>query len=224
MQLKETIPMKNSTYQPTIKDEIANSLTHGIGALLSIAALVILVIFSATEGDAWRVVSFSIYGACLILLYTTSTLYHSFPPGRVKQFFQIADHACIYLLIAGTYTPFTLVPLRGAWGWSLFGIIWGLALVGIFFKVFFINRFAVLSLVVYLLMGWLIVVALRPLIQHLPMGGLYWLMAGGAFYSLGVIFFLWEKLRYHHAFWHLFVLAGSICHFWAIFLYVLPLS
>jgi hemolysin III len=215
--------MGKEPYKPTRGEEIANSITHGIGAGLSIAALTILVVFSSIKGDVWRVVSFSIYGACLSILYTASTLYHSFRSEKVKRFFQIIDHASIYLLIAGTYTPFTLVLLRGGWGWSLFGIIWGLALLGVVFKIFFINRFEILSTLVYLSMGWLIVIAFKPAIEHIPVGGLYWLLGGGVSYSLGVIFFLWEKIKYHHAIWHLFVLGGSICHFFAILLYVLPM-
>lgn len=215
--------MKESVYKSSFKEELANSLTHGIGAVLSIAGLVVLVVLSSIQGDAWRIVSFSIYGTCLILLYTASTLYHSFRSPRVKHVFRIMDHAAIYLLIAGTYTPFTLTLLRGGWGWSLFGLIWGLCLAGIVFKLFFVNKFNVLSTIIYLLMGWLIVIAGKPLIENVPAGGLYWLLAGGAAYSLGTVFYLWERLPFHHAVWHLFVLGGSVCHFFAIFLYVLPL-
>jgi hemolysin III len=132
------------------------------------------------------------------------------------------DHSAIYLLIAGTYTPFTLVLLRGSWGWSLFGVIWGLALSGILFKIFFINRFNVLSTLIYLLMGWLIIIAFQPLMHHIPVKGLYWLLAGGIAYSAGTVFYLWEKLPFHHAIWHLFVLAGSVCHYFAVLFYVLP--
>jgi hemolysin III len=215
--------MGKEPYKPTKGEEIANSITHGIGAGLSIAALTILVVFASLKGDAWRIVSFSIYGACLTILYSASTLYHSFRSEKVKRFFQIIDHASIYLLIAGTYTPFTLVLLRGGWGWSLFGVIWGLALLGVIFKIFFISRFEILSTLVYLLMGWLIVIAFKPAVESIPQGGLYWLLAGGISYTLGVVFFLWEKIKYHHAIWHLFVLGGSVCHFFAILLYVLPM-
>ena len=216
--------MKNSTYKPSLKEELANSITHGLGAALSIAGLVILVVLSSIQGDAWRIVSFSIYGTCLVLLYTASTLYHSFQSVRVKHVFKIMDHSAIYLLIAGTYTPFTLVLLRGIWGWSLFGIIWGLTITGILFKIFFVNRFSVLSTIIYLLMGWLIIIAFQPMITHVPSGALYWLLAGGIAYSAGTIFYAWEKLPFHHAIWHLFVLAGSLCHFFAVLFYVLPLS
>ncbi len=217
--VKTTPPPAQST---SFREEIANSITHGIGAALSIAGLTVLVVLAALYGDAWHVVSVSIYGSSLVLLYLASTLYHSFRQPRVKRFFKIADHAAIYLLIAGTYTPFMLVSLRGPWGWSLLGTIWGLAVVGIVFKFFFIGRYERLSLVIYLLMGWLCVVAAQPMITRIPAGGLLWLVAGGLAYSLGVIFYRWEVLRYNHAIWHLFVLAGSICHFFAILFYVLP--
>lgn len=216
--------MEKDTYQPSKAEELANSITHGIGVLLSIAALTLLVVFASLKGDAWRIVSFSIYGACLVLLYTASTLYHAFQAEKVKHYFKIMDHASIYLLIAGTYTPFTLVLLRGGWGWSLFGIIWGLTLFGIVFKMFFINKFNMLSTIIYLLMGWLIIIAFKPAVDNIPLGGLYWLLAGGISYSAGVIFFVWHKLPYHHAIWHLFVLGGSICHFFAMLFYVLPLN
>lgn len=216
--------MINSMHKPSFKQELANSLTHGLGTILSIAGPFILVVLSGMQGDAWRIVSFSIYGTSLVLLYTASTLYHSFQSARVKHIFKIMDHSAIYLLIAGTYTPFTLVLLRGGWGWSLFGVIWGLAFTGILFKIFFVNRFNVLSTIIYLLMGWLIIIAFQPLIDHVPSGGLYWLLAGGIAYSAGTVFYVWEKLPFHHAIWHLFVLAGSLCHFFAVLFYVLPLS
>lgn len=216
--------MAESIYQPTKGEELANSITHGIGVLLSIAALTLLVIFASIYGDVWRIVSFSIYGSSLIILYTASTLYHSFRSEKVKHFFKIMDHSSIYLLIAGTYTPFTLVLLRGGWGWSLFGIIWGLTVIGILFKLFFVNKFQLLSTIIYLLMGWLIVIAFKPAMEHIAAGGLYWLLAGGILYSLGVVFFIWHKLKYHHAIWHLFVLGGSVCHFFAMLLYVLPMN
>ena len=155
-------------------------------------------------------------------MYLASTLYHSFQHPKVKGVFKILDHAAIYLLIAGTYTPILLVSLRDAWGWSLFGVMWGLAVAGIVFKFFFIGRFEKLSLVIYLLMGWMGVIAAGQIIDALPFGGLLWLLAGGISYTTGVIFYRWEKLKYSHAIWHLFVLGGSICHFFAIFLYVLP--
>jgi hemolysin III len=207
-------------------DELLNSITHGVGVLLSIAGLVILVVFAATSpaGDAWKVVSFSIYGASLITMFTASTLYHSFRNKRIKAFLNVFDHVSIYILIAGTYTPFTLVSLRGPWGWSIFGVIWGLAIAGVVYKIFFYNaRYRKLSALIYLLMGWVIIVAIRPLIMEVPAGGLYWLAAGGLFYSVGIIFYLRSiKNRFNHVIWHLFVLGGAISHFFAIFGYVLP--
>jgi hemolysin III len=205
------------------KEEIANSITHGMGLCLSIVGLVILVVLASIHGDAWRVVSFSIYGSSLIILYAASTFYHSFRSERMKHLFKIIDHSAIFLLIAGTYTPFTLIPLRGAWGWSLFGAIWGLALAGIGFKLFFVNRFKVLSTIIYLIMGWIVLIAIQPLVKNIPAGGLGWLATGGILYSLGVIFYLWKKLPFNHAIWHFFVMGGSTCHFFAIYFYILPM-
>jgi len=177
---------------------------------------------AALHGDAWQLVSCSIYGFTLLLLFSSSTLYHSFRSQQVKHIFRVIDHASIYLLIAGTYTPFVLVNLRGQWGWSLFGVIWGLALAGIVFQVFFVSRFRLLQTLIYLAMGWLVVVAVKPLFAHVPRAGLLWLLAGGLCYTVGALFYLWKRLPYHHAVWHLFVLAGSICHYFAILFYVLP--
>jgi hemolysin III len=208
----------------SLGEEIANSITHGIGVGLSIAALSVLVTFAGLFGDAWRVVSFSIYGTTLILLYLASTIYHSFQSPRRKRILQVLDHSAIFLLIAGTYTPFTLVNLRGGWGWALFGLIWGLALCGILLEVLFMNRFKFLSVAVYVGMGWLVIIAVRPLLSAVPVGGLIWLGVGGLTYTLGVIFYLWERLPFNHAVWHLFVLGGSACHFFCILFYVLPMS
>jgi len=207
----------------SLTEEIANSLTHGIGFLLSIAGLVVLVVLAKVHGDAWRIVSFSIYGSSLIILYAASTLYHSFSSGRIKHILKVIDHSVIYLLIAGTYTPFTLVSLRGPWGWTFFGTIWGLTLAGILFKMFFVNRFLVLSSISYLAMGWFALIAVYPIVKKIPVGGISWLVMGGILYSLGVIFHFWNKLPFHHAIWHLFVLGGSICHYFAILFYVLPM-
>jgi hemolysin III len=205
----------------TLGEEIANSITHGVGAVLSIAGLVALVVAAALRGTAWHIVTCSVYGASLVLLYLASTLYHALPQGRAKHVFQIIDHSAIYLLIAGTYTPFTLVTLRGAWGWVLFGLVWALAAIGIVFKSLFIGRLAVLSTVVYILMGWCAVIAIRPLLHALPWNAFLWLLAGGLAYTLGVIFFA-AKYPYAHTVWHLCVLAGSACHFVAVWKYVLP--
>ncbi len=212
-----------SKKEQTLIEEIANSVTHGIGLLLSVAGLVILVVLASKYGDIRRVACFSIYGSTLVILYAASTLYHSFPLGRTKNIFRIIDHSAIYILIAGSYTPFALISLRGAWGWALFGVIWALALTGIVFKVFFVKRFFVVSTIIYLMMGWLAVIAVRPFINSIPFKGLVWLIAGGLFYSLGVIFHIFHKLPFNHTIWHLFVLAGSICHYFAILFYVLPM-
>ncbi|NUM40763.1 MAG: hemolysin III family protein [Leptospiraceae bacterium] len=206
--------------------EIANAVTHGIGGGLSIAGLSILVTIAAIYGDVWRVVSSAIYGATLVMLYLASTLYHGIYHWRTKQVFKIIDHAAIYLLIAGTYTPFTLVSLRenSNTGWILFGIIWGLALTGVAIKAVLPGRFSVLSVVVYIIMGWLCLFALGDIRRAIGFGGMVWLVSGGLSYTLGVIFYAWNKLPFNHAIWHLFVLGGSICHFFAILFYVLPLS
>jgi hemolysin III len=206
----------------SLREELLNCITHGAGMLLSIAALVLLIVFSSLYGEASHVVSCTVFGVALLLLYTASTLYHSFQKPRVKQFFKIFDHACIYVLIAGTYTPFLLVTLRGVIGWTLFGIIWFLAVSGIILKVFFVNRFRILSPIAYIMMGWIIIFAIKPLAQALAPGGIVWLVAGGLAYTLGVVFYAWRKLPFNHAIWHLFVLSGSVCHFFAVLLHVLP--
>ena len=203
-------------------EEVYNTITCGIGLCFSIAVLVILVVFASLQGSAVRIVTFSIYGTSLILLFGCSTLYHWVKSEKAKHFFHILDHCAIYLLIAGTYTPFTLIVLKGAWGWSLFGVIWGLAAVGIVFKTFFVERLRVLSAIVYLLMGWLVIVALQPLLQNLAIGGVFWLLAGGLFFTGGIIFYGWRSLPFHHTIWHLFVMIGCGCHFLSILFYVLP--
>jgi hemolysin III len=202
-------------------EEIANSVTHGIGAALSIVALVVLVVAAALRGAAIHVVSCAVFGAALVLLYLSSTLYHALTHASAKRLFRIFDHAAIYLLIAGTYTPFTLVTLGGAWGWSLFAVVWTLALAGAVLKCFFTGRFHALSTTVYVLMGWLAVVALRPLLHAIPPAGFFWILAGGLFYTCGVVFFA-SRRKFFHAVWHLFVLAGSACHVLAVYLYVIP--
>jgi hemolysin III len=202
-------------------EELASSLTHGIGAGLSVVALILLVTYSAIAGDAWRVVAFGIYGASLVLLYLSSMFYHAFSDPRLKRIFRVCDHIAIFLLIAGSYTPIALVSLRGAWGWTLFGLIWGLAVLGILLEVFFMDRFRWLTISVYLGMGWLVVIAGKPVAAALDVGALIWLAAGGLAYTGGVVFYLWKKLPYNHAVWHLFVMGGSACHFFAFWLYVI---
>lgn len=210
----------SSSREQSLGEEIANSVTHGIGAALSVAALVLLVVFASLYGDVWRIVSFSIYGATLFILYLSSTLYHSFTNQKVKNFFNILDHTSIYLLIAGTYTPITLVPLRGPWGWTLFGLIWAMAIGGIITKIFIIGRYKMLSVAFYVVMGWLALIAIKPMLETVPRGLLIWLLIGGLCYSLGVIFYAIKKVPYFHFVWHLFVLGGSISHFLGILFYL----
>lgn len=211
-----------STHTFDRREEIANAVTHGIGALLSVAALVLLIVFSSIKGTAWHVVSFTIYGASMLLLYLCSTLVHSFKEGKAKDLFEFLDHSSIYIFIAGTYTPFLLVVLRGPLGWSLFGTVWGIALLGVVFKAFFVKRFLFLSTVFYLIMGWLIVIAWGPLTAAVAPQGIVLLVTGGVLYTLGTVFYVWRGFPYHHAIWHLFVLGGSVTHFFAILLYLLP--
>jgi hemolysin III len=200
----------------TLGEEIFNSITHGIGALLSIAAIVILIVFAVKKGNAWHVVSFSIYGASLFLLYLSSTLYHSFTKEKIKNLFARFDHSAIFLLIAGTYTPFVLTALRGPLGWTLFGIIWGLAIAGIVIRSIYLTRFRKLMVGIYVAMGWMFLIAIVPMVQNLPSSSIVFLFVGGGCYSLGVIFYAWRNLKYGHGIWHLFVLAGSITHFFSV--------
>ncbi len=211
--VKKTVPL----------NEVANAATHGLGTGLAIAALVVLTVYAAKYGSVRHTVSFSIYGATLVFLYLCSTLYHSFQEERVKYIFRILDHSAVYLLIAGTYTPYTMVTLRGTLGWTMFGIIWGLALCGVVFKTFFVKRFAIVSTVFYVIMGWLIIGSIKPLMQNLAPGGVILLVAGGILYSAGVFFYARTRNLFNHTVWHLFVLGGSICHFFSVFYYVLPL-
>jgi len=206
----------------SIGEEIANAISHGIGALLSIAGLAVLVSYAALYGDAWHIVSTSIFGATLVLLYAASTVYHSVWHHPTKRILQRLDHSAIFLLIAGTYTPFALVNMRGPWGWTLFGIVWSMALLGIALQLFPRQRSERLSLILYLGMGWMAVAAIKPFLQGVETGGLILLLIGGLFYSLGVIFYVWQRLSYHHAIWHGFVLAGSTFHFFAVLFYVVP--
>ena len=197
-----------------------NSITHLVGAALALAGSVVLVVLAARGGDPWKIVSFSIYGVMLVALYVFSALYHSVR-GPAKDVLRKFDHCAIYLLIAGTYTPFTLVSLRGAWGWWMFGVIWGLALAGISQEIWLAKGARILSLIIYILMGWLAMVAVMPLWRALSPAGFAWLAAGGACYTLGIVFYaLDHKVRHGHGLWHLFVLGGSICHFFTVLLYV----
>lgn len=215
--------MANSyTTNYSVGEEIAHSITHGIGALLSIAGLAVLVAYSSLNGNAWHIVSSSIYGSTLIILYSASTLYHAITNPKAKSVLQQLDHAAIYLLIAGTYTPFLLVSLRGVWGWSLFGVIWSIAIAGMVLEFVSAERFKKVSLWLYLGMGWIVVLAIKPMLMQVETGGLVLLLAGGLSYSLGVIFYVREQMAFHHAIWHLFVLAGSVLHFFSVLFYVIP--
>ena len=204
-------------------EEIANAVTHGIGAALSIAGLTLILVLSIQRSVApGQMAAFAVYGASLILLHVSSTLYHSFQEPRVRLVFRILDHGSIYLLIAGTYTPFLVVGMPSRFSFILLGVIWGLAVLGIVRSALFIGRFRVLSTMTYLLMSWLIVVASKQLIASIAYGGLILLLAGGLAYTVGVVFYAWKKLPYNHAIWHLFVLGGSICHYFAILYYLVP--
>lgn len=204
----------------SLGEEIANSVSHGVGLLAALAAAPVLITIAAQRGDAAAVVSASVFAATMLLLYLTSTLYHALPDNGAKRVFQVLDHGAIFLLIAGTYTPFTLGVLRGPWGWTLFGLVWGLALAGVVLKAVGGMRYPRLSTVLYLAMGWLAVIAIKPLWLHLPAWGLFWLLAGGIAYTVGVGFFANdERGRYNHFIWHLFVIAGTTCHFVAVLHY-----
>jgi hemolysin III len=203
-------------------EEVANSVTHGIGIVLSIVGLAVLTAFAARQGDAWHVVGCSIFGAALILNYTASTLYHSIQVERFKGALRALDHSAIFLLIAGTYTPFMLVNLRGPWGWSLLAGVWAIAVLGIALRLLLKGRWHGLVVSLYIAMGWAVVGAVQPMLRHVAAGGLILLAAGGLAYTVGVIFYKWKRLPYHHAIWHVFVLLGSALHFFAVLFYVIP--
>lgn len=213
--------MENYTPPYTEKEEKVNVITHAIGLILSIPALILLVVYASLYGDVWHIVSFAIYGSTLVILYLASTLYHWAKKPSVKQKLNLFDHSAIYLLIAGTYTPFLLVTLRGPWGWSLFGVVWGLALIGIILKFLIVAKLKIVSASAYILMGWVIVIAFKPLVNNLAVGGLWWLLAGGLSYTIGGILYTIKKIPYHHGIFHVFVLGGSFAHWIAIFFYVL---
>jgi hemolysin III len=205
----------------TVGEDIASSITHGIAAGLSIAGLSVLVTLAALQGDPWRVVAFSIYGGTLVALYLSSTLYHGIRHPRARVILRRFDHAVIYMLIAGTYTPFALVLCRGNWGWMIFGITWGIALFGVCMKAFFTGRFEVFSLILYLALGWTAVFFAKPMIASIPLPAIIWMAVGGLFYTGGVAFYVWDRLPFNHAIWHVFVVAGSTAHFFAVFFFVL---
>lgn len=211
--------IKSNKLQTRI-EEIGNASTHAIGAVFSVVAIIMLALFAQQQNDHLKLISGLVFGCTLLLMFVSSTLYHSMTDPKVKHIFRIVDHASIYLLIAGSYTPFVLVTLKGSLGWTMFTVIWSLAFSGVLFKLFFVHKFEFLSTVIYLLMGWMALVFVKPLYQLLPSGGLAYIVAGGLCYTVGVIFYVLKRLKFSHALWHLFVLAGSICHFLAILLYV----
>lgn len=207
----------------TAAEELANWIIHLLGLLLGIGGAAVMITFAGVWGTAWHVVSFSVYGGSLVILYGVSVIYHSSRRIGMKRMMQVADHVSIFLLIGGTYTPVTLVALNGGWGWSIFGIVWGLSAVGIIIKVFFTGRFDVASTFAYIGLGWLMLIAIVPLTKALPPGGLMWLLLGGAAYTVGAGFYLWERLPFNHAVWHLFVIAGSVCHYIVVLVYLLAI-
>ena len=204
-------------------EELVNTVTHGLGLLLSIGGLALLVTLSSIYGTAWHVVGTSIYGASLVLLFAASTCYHAVPDCGAKRRLRVAEQALIFVLIAGTYTPFTLAAMKAGWGWSLFGIVWGLAIGGIILNTLRFHRHASISVALYLGLGWLGLVSIFPLMDALTLSGLTWLIAGGIAYSVGVMFLAWRELPLHHGIWHIFVLIGSLCHYFAVLFYVVPI-
>ncbi len=213
---------KPTSVAQSFKEELMNSLTHGLGFLLSVAGLLTLVLLAYENGNAWQISSLAVFGASLTILYGASTLYHVAKPGKVKQYLRIFDHAAIYVLIAGSYTPFALITLKEHGGIPLFFVLWGITIVGVIFKVFFVGRFNLLSTILYLAMGWMAVFVYEPMLHNLPFNGLVLLVAGGLSYTLGTVFYLWDRLPFNHAIWHLFVLGGSICHFMAVYYSCMP--
>lgn len=213
---------KKVTYYNS-KEEKINIITHAAGLVLSIIALVLLVVYSSIYGTVWHITSFAIFGSSLIVLYAASTLYHYVQNPKLRFKLNIFDHAAIYVLIAGTYTPFALVVLPDKIGWVIFGLSWGLALFGIIFKLFYIGKYDKISTIAYILMGWVIIIAIKPLIENFSSEGLIWLLAGGLFYTFGALLYSMKSIKYNHAIFHVFVLLGSFCHFISVFFYVLPI-
>jgi len=222
--MSDTLELKrkinNSTKRYTLKEEIFSSISHGFGALLSIAALVVLVAFASLKGDVWRIVSFSIYGFTLFFLYLSSTLYHSIVYEKAKKVFRVFDHAAIYLLIAGSYTPISLIAMRGTWGWIIFSVVWSLALLGIILNIVSLEKTRIYSTILYVLMGWMIIVAAKPMLSMIPQGLFTWLLVGGLIYTFGIVFYAWKRIPFNHGIWHLFVLGGSIVHYLGFLFYL----
>jgi hemolysin III len=205
----------------TPAEERLNVISHGTGLFLSVIGLFFLVVKSCMIGTVWHIVSFSIYGASMVVLYTASTVYHSATNPERRKRLNVFDHASIYVLIAGSYTPFTLVSMHGPWGWSIFGVVWGIAIAGIILKLFFTGRFNLVSTIGYVVMGWIVIIAIKPLVNNISANGLLWLFAGGFFYTVGAVLYMFKKMPYNHATFHFFVLAGSICHFIMIYFYLI---
>ncbi len=222
--MKTIAAQRAAYYGDTLGEEIANAITSGIGTGLSVAGLVILVVFAMLAGGLWQLIGVSVFGTALIFSHLTSTLYHSIAPPRAKGVFRVFDHLAIYFLIAGTYTPFTLVNLRGLWGWALFALIWALAIGGIVIKLTRLNRVPYLSTAFYIAMGWTVLPAIKPVLDHVAVGGIGLLVTGWMVYTLGVVFFAWHRLPYNHAIWHGFVIGGGLCHYFAVLFYVIPLA
>ena len=210
-----------NTHAAPLREEIANALTHGLGAAVALVAGAVLITLVALHGDGWQLAGAIVFCATLLLLYVASTLYHAIPHPTAKARLKVFDHCAIYALIAGTYTPFTLIGLRGAWGWSMFAVIWSLAIAGVAFKLFFTGRFKLVSTLIYLAMGWLMLVAIMPMTRALDAWALGWLLAGGLAYTAGTFFYMSRRIRYAHAIWHGFVIGGSTCHFLAVASHVL---
>lgn len=198
-------------------EERLNVISHAIGLGLSVLGLIFLVVKSSLLGTTWHIVSFSIYGVSMVVLYSASTFYHASKTHEHRVRLKVFDHASIYLLIAGTYTPFTLVNLRGPWGWSIFGVVWGIAIIGIILKLFFTGRFKLISTIAYVIMGWIVIIAIKPMVHNTTAQGLWWLFAGGFFYTVGAVLYMFKKMPFNHATFHFFVLAGTICHFIMIY-------
>lgn len=206
----------------TLAEELFNSITHGVGAFLSIAALVVIVSFASISGDVWRIVSFSIYGFTLFFLYLSSTLYHSVFHEKAKRVLRVFDHCSIFLLIAGSYTPITLVSMRGTWGWIIFAIVWFIAISGIIIKIISLEKMKYISIALYILMGWMLIIAVKPMLERIPVGLIVNLLIGGLIYTVGVFFYACKKIPFNHGIWHLFVLGGSLTHYFG-FLYYLAI-
>jgi hemolysin III len=203
-------------------EEVANGITHGIGLVLSLAGLAVLMALAWSKGGISHLVGCSIYGSTLVLVYAASTLYHSVRTPRIKEYFRLFDQIAVYLVIAGTYTPFMLVNLRGFWGWTLLGLVWAFSIFGIGFKIVFINRYKAVSMALYLMIGWMAIIAAKPILTSIPLGCLAWIMGGALAYMIGLVFFAWDRVPFNHTIWHIFVILGSFCHYCAVMFYVLP--